>query len=466
MSPPTSPGWDTWLQREFLYANRDWQAVTDFFGAVVRGEASLADLGLQLAVSYLGGAFSGWQSHPGRVTVQGTLQAALQALVPPGSPKVLLAAAGRTDAGVHANGMPVSFYSWQRLPPERVLAAVSSALPGRLAALAVEERPRQFHATFSARWRRYVYLFPLREEERAPGETGGGAGTSSPEAAHGDSRATPDPLASVCDVGSAVQHAAYPDEGAAASCDAAAATIDGTAGGSRPYIPPEVYELDPDPVLLGRMLSALQGASLDFGACARDTPSGKDSACTLHVCRSSVVALPRRRPQLPPTTAAAEDRCARTGEPHPPPQSSHGPLQPCALPEDTSWLSGPCPGAVGGGGCSHAAAGQGSGTGAGPPAERPGSGPTRRGQVRVLCVELVGNRFLRKMVRVLVSTALREATRGAGRCGGRPDALLECLAAGRDATGMPAPATGLCFAGAGYEDGGDGAALPATGVDA
>ncbi len=67
-----------------------------------------------------------------------------------------------------------------------------------------------------------------------------------------------------------------------------------------------------------------------------------------------------------------------------------------------------------------------------------------------LCFELVGNRFLRRMVRVLVSTALWEATPGAGRAGGRDEALLECFAAGRDATAMPAPAEGLCFAGAGY----------------
>lgn len=70
--------------------------------------------------------------------------------------------------------------------------------------------------------------------------------------------------------------------------------------------------------------------------------------------------------------------------------------------------------------------------------------------MRVMAVELVGSRFLKRMVRVLVSTALREATPGAARYGGRRDALLQCFAEGRDATGMPAPAVGLCFAGAGY----------------
>ena len=69
-------------------------------------------------------------------------------------------------------------------------------------------------------------------------------------------------------------------------------------------------------------------------------------------------------------------------------------------------------------------------------------------------MELVGSRFLRRMVRVLVATALREATPGGGAAGfgGGADALLRCLEAGREATAMAAPAAGLCFAGAGYDD--------------
>jgi tRNA U38,U39,U40 pseudouridine synthase TruA len=81
--------------------------------------------------------------------------------------------------------------------------------------------------------------------------------------------------------------------------------------------------------------------------------------------------------------------------------------------------------------------------------------PGRRGRCRALCVELVGDRFLRKMVRVLVSTALREATPGAAvsaaaRGGASENALLE-LAAMNDrlATAVPAPAVGLSFAAVG-----------------
>ncbi|XP_020581201.1 uncharacterized protein LOC110025212 [Phalaenopsis equestris] len=69
-------------------------------------------------------------------------------------------------------------------------------------------------------------------------------------------------------------------------------------------------------------------------------------------------------------------------------------------------------------------------------------------EVKVMCVELVANRFLRKMVRVLVSTAIREAAAGADA-----DALLNLMnATCRRATAPPAPPEGLCLVDVGYGD--------------
>ncbi|KAG1364188.1 tRNA pseudouridine synthase [Cocos nucifera] len=68
------------------------------------------------------------------------------------------------------------------------------------------------------------------------------------------------------------------------------------------------------------------------------------------------------------------------------------------------------------------------------------------GGLRVMCVELVANRFLRKMVRVLVATAIREAAAGA-----EDDALLKLMdATCRRATAPPAPPEGLCLVDVGY----------------
>uniref|UniRef100_A0A0D9WSX4 tRNA pseudouridine synthase n=1 Tax=Leersia perrieri TaxID=77586 RepID=A0A0D9WSX4_9ORYZ len=68
--------------------------------------------------------------------------------------------------------------------------------------------------------------------------------------------------------------------------------------------------------------------------------------------------------------------------------------------------------------------------------------------IRALCIELVANRFLRKMVRVLVATTIREAAAGA-----EEDALLNLMEATcRRATAPPAPPEGLCLVDVGYED--------------
>ncbi|XP_062160244.1 uncharacterized protein LOC133867481 [Alnus glutinosa] len=67
---------------------------------------------------------------------------------------------------------------------------------------------------------------------------------------------------------------------------------------------------------------------------------------------------------------------------------------------------------------------------------------------KVMCVELVANRFLRKMVRVLVATSIREAAAGADE-----DALLKLVdATCRRATAPPAPPDGLCLVGVGYAE--------------
>jgi tRNA pseudouridine38-40 synthase len=58
---------------------------------------------LRLELSYDGSAFAGWARQPGLRTVQGEVESALTLLLRAPDP-VLLACAGRTDAGVHARG--------------------------------------------------------------------------------------------------------------------------------------------------------------------------------------------------------------------------------------------------------------------------------------------------------------------------------------------------------------------------
>ena len=77
---------------------------------------------------------------------------------------------------------------------------------------------------------------------------------------------------------------------------------------------------------------------------------------------------------------------------------------------------------------------------------RDGAGPS---SVKALCVELVGSRFLRRMVRLLVGTAVREALKPVEE---RDHTIIEqiCLSRDRSRTSYPFPGSGLAFAGCGF----------------
>jgi tRNA pseudouridine38-40 synthase len=72
---------------------------------------------------------------------------------------VTLYAAGRTDAGAHAEGQVANFHYAGPLAPERLASALNVRLPPDVAILEAVEVPPEFHARYSARWRRYRYRY-------------------------------------------------------------------------------------------------------------------------------------------------------------------------------------------------------------------------------------------------------------------------------------------------------------------
>jgi tRNA pseudouridine38-40 synthase len=111
---------------------------------------------IKLTLSYDGTDFNGWQTQPGFRTVQETLETALAELT--GGERVRCNASGRTDAGVHAIGQVVNFYSSTQLPPEVLVRAANAHLPPDLVVSAAEDVPQAFDANRDAKRKLYRYV--------------------------------------------------------------------------------------------------------------------------------------------------------------------------------------------------------------------------------------------------------------------------------------------------------------------
>ncbi|CAM0908922.1 unnamed protein product [Alopecurus aequalis] len=363
-----------WTAREsyqYMYA-RPWSRVVDFYAMLVRtgaGAAGLAELfgkdekdhtcdmtgegtltssekqmpvksskgrggrweraNFKIVLSYHGGSFDGWQKQPGLNTVQGFVEKHLGPFVDKRKAKQLqdrslpvegcAPVAGRTDKGVTALQQVCSFYTWRKdVQPGDIKDGINEAAPDKIKLLVVSEVSREFHPNFSAKWRRYMYIFPLEEDAKS---------------ISGDEQSS-----------IILENSEY-------------------------NMTPQSFDV----AKVDKILRQLEGKMLSYKMFARDTQAsrsdGPATECFMFHSRAAVTKL-----------YSADENC-------------------------------------------------------------------KEGMM-VMCVELVANRFLRKMVRVLVATAIREAAAGA-----EEDALLNLMEATcRRATAPPAPAEGLCLVDVGYED--------------
>ncbi|MDT7605357.1 MAG: tRNA pseudouridine38-40 synthase [Acidobacteriota bacterium] len=109
----------------------------------------------RLNIQYDGTDFAGWQTQgQGERTVQGELERALALLE--GEP-VTVHGAGRTDAGVHAEGQVASVKLRRAWEPEKLRAAINGNIERDVRVIACEVAPEDFHARFSARGKTYRY---------------------------------------------------------------------------------------------------------------------------------------------------------------------------------------------------------------------------------------------------------------------------------------------------------------------
>ena len=116
-----------------------------------------------LRIEYHGAPFAGWQRQADQPSVQGAVEAALAKLEPRDH---TIAAAGRTDAGVHATAQVAHCDMEKDWDPFRLSEALNWHLkPEPVAITACALVPDDWHARFSAFERRYLFRLISR---RAP----------------------------------------------------------------------------------------------------------------------------------------------------------------------------------------------------------------------------------------------------------------------------------------------------------
>ncbi|KAK4793143.1 hypothetical protein SAY86_023578 [Trapa natans] len=390
--PSLYPRWTARESFRFMH-DRPWQEVRDFYSNLVNGQSSLSVLfgnelvqevtevpecfgkageetafkedrvgrwarkTFKIVVSYHGTSFDGWQKQPGLNTVQGLIEKSLGAFVDEKKAKMLkekhlplegcAVVAGRTDKGVTALRQICSFYTWREdVKPQDIKECIDSAAPGKLRVVSVSEVPREFHPNFTAKWRRYLYIFPLNDGEDE--EVCGTVDDDKTLGCHDDHAGTRNGFHDNIVNGKVLEDLIL--------CDGD--DKDGT----------EIKRRKFDIARVDMFLRQLEGKILSYKMFARDTKAsrniGPPTECFMYHARAGLAHL----------------RCME---------------------------------------------------------ER-----------KVMCIELVANRFLRKMVRVLVATAIREAAAGA-----EEEVLVKLMdSTCRRATAPPAAPDGLCLVDVGYSD--------------
>jgi tRNA pseudouridine38-40 synthase len=130
-------------------------------------DSPLASRTLRLTVEYDGTDFAGWQRQDGQRTIQGCLEDGFRQMT---GQAVVVRGAGRTDAGVHAEGQVASVEVASHIPCLGFLRGLNTLLPPQIAVLEVTDMPAGWNARFAARGKIYryqVWNHPVRSPSRA-----------------------------------------------------------------------------------------------------------------------------------------------------------------------------------------------------------------------------------------------------------------------------------------------------------
>lgn len=109
---------------------------------------------IRIWLQFDGTDFHGYQIQKNGFSVQETIQNAVRAVT---GERINIIGCSRTDAGVHAKQYCANFFSETKIPLERLPLALNTHLPEAVRVYEAQYAKPDFHATFSAKEKTYVY---------------------------------------------------------------------------------------------------------------------------------------------------------------------------------------------------------------------------------------------------------------------------------------------------------------------
>ena len=116
----------------------------------------------KFCIAYDGTRYFGWESQPGKDTIQGKLETVFTRMC---EAPVKVIGAGRTDAGVHAKAMVANAYMDTPLTPDEIKDYANHYLPEDICVLDVRPAADRFHARYRAVGKLYRYTCYIGREK-------------------------------------------------------------------------------------------------------------------------------------------------------------------------------------------------------------------------------------------------------------------------------------------------------------
>jgi tRNA pseudouridine38-40 synthase len=110
---------------------------------------------LLFTISFCGTAYHGWQVQNNAVTVQQTVQDAIEKII---QKRENIVGCSRTDAGVHANMYCFNMKTESVIPCEKLVSGINAMLPDDISVIDCSEVNESFHARYDCKRKEYKYL--------------------------------------------------------------------------------------------------------------------------------------------------------------------------------------------------------------------------------------------------------------------------------------------------------------------